>query len=43
MKKLEEKKSEEALLLVQKSTIYGRIRLKEMKQECCIDLEAQGG
>ena len=38
MQELEEEKSEEALLFVQKSSIYGDIRTKEMKQEDCKDL-----
>ena len=33
MKELEEKKSEEALLLVQKNTPCGKIRMKEMYQD----------
>ena len=35
MKQLEEKKSEEALQRVQKNTIRGTIRMKEMKHEGC--------
>ena len=40
---LAEKKSEEALPLMLKSTIYGDIRTKEMKHEGCRDLEAREG
>ena len=43
MKGLEEKKSEEALLLVQKASIHGDFRTKEKKQEVCRDLEAREG
>ena len=44
MKELEGKKSEEALLLVQKkTTIDGDISMNEMKQEGCRDLEAREG
>ena len=43
MKELGEKESEEALLLVQKSSTYGDIRTKEMKQEDDRDLEAREG
>ena len=39
MKELEEKKSKEALLIVQKSTIYGDINMRSMKQEGCRELE----
>ena len=43
MKELEEEKSEEALVLVQKKTICGDTRLKEMKHDGCKDLEVREG
>ena len=35
IKELEEKKSDKALLLLQKRTSFGDIRMQEMKQEGC--------